>query len=395
MLRSNRLLLASAALLLACHDAPAPTGTTLRAVSNDPAAVTLGVLMNFGTGSDEDANGYAEGGLTIEADGSTIRDFDGNGERELVGPAIVFGLVVTEHRTQLQVKVENGTVFGLLRSASTGALVQVSVATVPGVVTFGPLPVGSYYFELVQSDLTTIVVDDISIGTFVIDATPPVIVPTVTGTAGSNGWYTSNVSVSWSVTDAESAVTSTSGCAPTVVSADTPGIALACSATSQGGSSSNGVTIMRDASAPLIAFSGATSYAVNQTVSISCSATDPTSGIATQSCPGASGAAYTFALGTNTLTASATNGAGLTATASLSFSVTLDYASLADLTADFVTKPGVANALNEMLAAAASAPTATARAALLRAYVNLVRAQTGKAISPEHAAVLIALAASL
>ena len=39
----------------------------------------------------------------------------------------------------------------------------------------------------------------------------PVVTPTVTGTLGNNGWYRSDVSVSWSVTDNESAITSTRG----------------------------------------------------------------------------------------------------------------------------------------------------------------------------------------
>ena len=34
------------------------------------------------------------------------------------------------------------------------------------------------------------------------DTTPPVITRTVTGTLGQNGWYTSNVAVSWTATDA-------------------------------------------------------------------------------------------------------------------------------------------------------------------------------------------------
>ena len=42
--------------------------------------------------------------------------------------------------------------------------------------------------------------------------TPPrSITPSVTGTLGNNGWYRSDVSVSWSVTDAESEITSTQG----------------------------------------------------------------------------------------------------------------------------------------------------------------------------------------
>jgi len=44
------------------------------------------------------------------------------------------------------------------------------------------------------------------------DTTPPVITKIITGTAGTNGWYTSNVTVAWSVTDAQSAVVIDYGC---------------------------------------------------------------------------------------------------------------------------------------------------------------------------------------
>lgn len=64
-----------------------------------------------------------------------------------------------------------------------------------------------------------------------LDATPPVIVPTVSGTAGGNGWFTSDVGVSWSVTDPDSAIASSSGCAAASVITDTAGETFTCTAT--------------------------------------------------------------------------------------------------------------------------------------------------------------------
>jgi hypothetical protein len=90
--------------------------------------------------------------------------------------------------------------------------------------------------------------------TFVVsvaDTTPPVITPSVTGTAGANGWYTSNVTVSWNVSDPESNIGSSTGCAPTTLSAETTGETVTCSATNgAGASNSASVTIKIDKTGP-------------------------------------------------------------------------------------------------------------------------------------------------
>jgi sugar lactone lactonase YvrE len=90
------------------------------------------------------------------------------------------------------------------------------------------------------------------------DSTPPSITPQVTGTAGTGGWYRSDVQVSWIVTDGESSVTSSTGCSATSVSEDTAGITLTCSATSLGGIASHSVTVRRDTVAPTLSFGTAT-----------------------------------------------------------------------------------------------------------------------------------------
>jgi hypothetical protein len=86
----------------------------------------------------------------------------------------------------------------------------------------------------------------------VTDTTPPVITPNVSGTLGDNGWYTSNVTVTWTVVDNESAISSSSGCGPTTITSDTTGTTLTCTATSAGGTASESVTIKRDATAPSV-----------------------------------------------------------------------------------------------------------------------------------------------
>ena len=75
------------------------------------------------------------------------------------------------------------------------------------------------------------------------DTTSPSITPTISGTMGNNGWDVNDVIVSWVVSDPESAITSSIGCGPTTISADTSGTTLTCSATSAGGTSSQSVKI--------------------------------------------------------------------------------------------------------------------------------------------------------
>jgi hypothetical protein len=78
------------------------------------------------------------------------------------------------------------------------------------------------------------------------DLTKPVITPTVTGTLGSNGWYISDVSVSWGVADPDSEVTSQVGCHEVTVTSDTAGTTFTCEATSGGGTSTASVIVQRD-----------------------------------------------------------------------------------------------------------------------------------------------------
>ena len=87
----------------------------------------------------------------------------------------------------------------------------------------------------------------------VVDVTGPVITPQITGTLGNNGWYRSAVTVNWSVSDPESGIASSTGCAPTNLTADTAGVTLTCSATNAVGlSTSIPITIKLDKTAPVI-----------------------------------------------------------------------------------------------------------------------------------------------
>jgi hypothetical protein len=159
----------------------------------------------------------------------------------------------------------------------------------------------------------------------VADATPPVITPTVNGTLGSNGWYTSDVSVTWSVSDAESAITAQSGCAAASVTTDTGGTTFTCSATSAGGTNSNSVTMKRDATKPTVNVTrpanGAT-YTLNQPVTASYACSDALSGIGNCTGTVASGAGLdTSSTGTKTFTVTAVDQAGNATVASVTYAV--------------------------------------------------------------------------
>lgn len=148
-----------------------------------------------------------------------------------------------------------------------------------------------------------------------------------------------------------------------------------------GNGAGNGNT---DTVAPTITFGGnAGSYTLFQQVNITCVATDAGSGVATVNCPTVNALAYTLALGTTTLNATATDVAGNHATASTSFTVVADANSLCTLARSFATNAGQGNALCAQLRNST------------KAFANHVRSQRGKALSNAHADILLALAATL
>ena len=87
------------------------------------------------------------------------------------------------------------------------------------------------------------------------DATDPVIVSHVAGTLGGAGWFTSDVDVTWDVSDATSALASTTGCAKVTLDHDSSGASYTCTAKDHAGNtSSSSVEVKRDATAPSATF---------------------------------------------------------------------------------------------------------------------------------------------
>ena len=82
------------------------------------------------------------------------------------------------------------------------------------------------------------------------DPTPPVVTPVITGTLGTNGWYTTNVTVNWSIVDPESIILSTNGCNAVTFTTNTTGTSLTCTAESDGGTTTVSKPLKIDKTAP-------------------------------------------------------------------------------------------------------------------------------------------------
>lgn len=145
-----------------------------------------------------------------------------------------------------------------------------------------------------------------------IDTTPPVVSATFVGRLGTNGWYRSSVTVSWTVTDPES---TPSACDPTTVSADTVGQPVSCTSTSFGGTTIVSVTVKRDATAPTLAQTVPNPIFVGDRAVANPNATDApnatASGVASASCP----ALDTATSGSKSVSCTAIDNAGNTVTA--------------------------------------------------------------------------------
>jgi Subtilase family len=156
-----------------------------------------------------------------------------------------------------------------------------------------------------------------------LDRTPPELATQVSPAEpnGQNGWWTGDVAVSWSASDDGSPVATRTGCDDASVTTDGP-LTVTCAATSAGGTTSRSVTVKRDATppdAPAFTGIGAGTYdaaTLPAQADIGCTSSDATSGLA-----GCTVSALDHAAGEHTITATATDNAGLTSTSTLTYTV--------------------------------------------------------------------------
>jgi hypothetical protein len=239
------------------------------------------------------------------------------------------------------------------------------------------------------------------------DATPPVTTATASPAPNGAGWNNTAVSVTLSASDD---ATGGSGITATYYAVDnatcgsaTPTncstYATPFSVTAEGThtvtyfsvdgagnvEAAHTLSIKVDETKPVVTWSGnAGVYTVDQSVAINCSASDALSGLASSTCANVSGPAYTFSVGTNTFSASATDVAGNSNTASTSFTVSVTNASLCNLVSAWDSNSGSANSLCVKLSHSDYG-----------SFRNELSAQSGKKISAANAAILLQLVNTL
>jgi hypothetical protein len=208
--------------------------------------------------------------------------------------------------------------------------------------------------------------------------TPPTITPALSGTLGNNGWYTSNVTLNWSLVDNGSVITTASGCESRTINSDTSGITFTCSAINGGGTTQRTVTIKRDATKPVL----------NPTVNpnpvlkylrttINPNASDNLSGLFSRDCT----ADITDRVGSFSVTCTAKDFAGNTGTGTVSYTVISASQGIANLinqiNLSFVINPALKAQLLNILVTVQAYLTVSKPATLayLSQFISVVNSQ--------------------
>lgn len=230
-----------------------------------------------------------------------------------------------------------------------------------------------------------------------VDKSGPTALLAVTGgILGNNGWYRSDVIITATGGDD---ISGPVACSPAVQmqTHETAGVDLNATCMNTAGltTAASTLSVKLDRTAPSVLYSGnAGTYSADQTVNITCVATDNLSGAGP--CAPVSGPAYSFGVGERTFSGIVTDGAGNSTPTAVTFTVTVDYVSLANVVRQLVTHTGIANSLIAKLEAASRAEQkGKDDSSLLEAFRKEVDAQTGKKISSSVARILLDLAAHL
>jgi len=142
-----------------------------------------------------------------------------------------------------------------------------------------------------------------------------------------------NVTLSWTVTDPETPVTSTTGCGTVVQSVNTTGTSYTCEATSDGGTNSVTVVIKLDKNKPILTPTvNVTRPLLNDpTVVGSPNAVDSVSGVVSSSCA----ATDTSSIGFKTIVCTATDAAGNVGTNTAGYRVVYGFVGFTGVTSSW------------------------------------------------------------
>ena len=160
------------------------------------------------------------------------------------------------------------------------------------------------------------------------------------------------------------------------------------------------VTLLRDATAPVVTYSGNLgSYNMTDTIAITCAATDATSGVASDTCADITGSAQSFGPGVQTFSATATDNAGNVGSGTTSFTVGATHDQLCALTQTAVRQASVARTACAMLAmaeqAAASGNVFFERIGLLNYELQIRSAMSRRYVSRADGQMLLEWAGTL
>jgi hypothetical protein len=156
--------------------------------------------------------------------------------------------------------------------------------------------------------------------------------------ANANGWNKTNVTVTFNCSDPGGSGTQAATDVRTL-SSEGAGQSATGTCTDKAGNSASATVsgIKIDKTAPAIGYTGnAGTYALDASVNIVCSASDGLSGLAGSTCANVTGVAYTLGAGPHTVSATATDKAGNSASASATFTVKVTAGGLCNLTRQFV-----------------------------------------------------------
>ncbi|WP_380166671.1 CBM35 domain-containing protein [Jannaschia sp. R86511] len=238
------------------------------------------------------------------------------------------------------------------------------------------------------------------------DTTAPVTEASVSGTP-VEGWYTTEPTVTLTATDdgdvAGTEMSLDGGdwvayTEPVTVSGEGEHVLRFRSTDAAGNvEEAQSIELRVDTRAPEVTWDGETSYTVDQDVALTCSAVDPEpgSGLAEDTCADVDGRAWSFGLGEHEVTASATDVAGSTGTASATFTVEVTFDSMRSVVAELVDDPKVVAALDKRLDSAEATGRPATRASMLAAFERQLAGQVRRSVSAEHAELLTTFSEAL